>query len=215
MPNFIHWSTFTAPSQHLYDVVMPDDQIEQDVSKPEKPTLSPGPHRTLDGIGLLLRPWELDEAEVLVEMAKDPLTQLWNGFGTNDLPGMQAWIERQRIWLEGATWAIHDAATDQVLGSISLFHLDGANSSGEIGYGVASWARGQGVAGRAVTAVSQFGFGELALERIELFHAIENTSSCRVATKAGFVQEGVLRKSYRYADGLLHDEHIHARLRTD
>ena len=46
-------------------------------------------------------------------------------------------------------------------------------------------------------------------------HAVENEASCRVAQKAGFALEGITRKSWRYADGNLHDEHLHARLRTD
>lgn len=31
----------------------------------------------------------------------------------------------------------------------------------------------------------------------------------------GFLLEGTLRESYRYADGRFHDEHLHARLATD
>ena len=36
-----------------------------------------------------------------------------------------------------------------------------------------------------------------------------------VGEAAGFVQEGTLRQSYRYADGAYHDEHLHALLSTD
>ena len=39
--------------------------------------------------------------------------------------------------------------------------------------------------------------------------------TCRVATAAGFALEGVARQSYRYPDGLFHDEHLHARLASD
>jgi RimJ/RimL family protein N-acetyltransferase len=44
---------------------------------------------------------------------------------------------------------------------------------------------------------------------------VENAASCGVARKAGFLLEGTLRESYRYADGRFHDEHLHARLATD
>ena len=40
-------------------------------------------------------------------------------------------------------------------------------------------------------------------------------SSCRVAEIAGFGLEGRLRQSYRYPDGVYHDEHLHARLASD
>jgi RimJ/RimL family protein N-acetyltransferase len=51
--------------------------------------------------------------------------------------------------------------------------------------------------------------------RLELFHAVENTGSCRVANAARFRLEGTLRQSHRYSDGVWHDEHLHARLRSD
>ncbi|WP_326839311.1 GNAT family N-acetyltransferase [Rhodococcus sp. AQ5-07] len=49
---------------------------------------------------------------------------------------------------------------------------------------------------------------------MELEHSIHNPRSCRVATKAGFNEEGVRRGSARHADGW-HDMHVHARLRSD
>ena len=33
--------------------------------------------------------------------------------------------------------------------------------------------------------------------------------------RLGFTLEGETRSSYRYGDGKLHDEHLHARLATD
>jgi RimJ/RimL family protein N-acetyltransferase len=44
---------------------------------------------------------------------------------------------------------------------------------------------------------------------------VENTASGRVAEKAGFTLEGRLRRSYRYGDGLKHDEFIWSRLAGD
>jgi RimJ/RimL family protein N-acetyltransferase len=66
-----------------------------------------------------------------------------------------------------------------------------------------------------VVAASRFAFDELGLHRVYLYHAVENPGSCGVARAAGFVQEGTLRQSYRYADGAYHDEHLHALLSTD
>ena len=50
---------------------------------------------------------------------------------------------------------------------------------------------------------------------MQLYHAVDNPASCRVAVKAGFVLEGRPRESFRYGDGQLHDEHLHGRLATD
>ena len=43
------------------------------------------------------------------------------------------------------------------------------------------------------------------LDRLELWHAVENVASCRVAEAAGFAYELTARRSYRYGDGLRHD----------
>ncbi|MDQ1615779.1 MAG: hypothetical protein QOJ60_1718, partial [Actinomycetota bacterium] len=51
--------------------------------------------------------------------------------------------------------------------------------------------------------------------RVELYHAVANPASCRVAEKVGFRHEGTLRQSYVYGDGTRHDEHLHARLAGD
>jgi len=182
----------------------------------DEPTaLSPGPHRDLVGDGLVLRPWELPHAPLLVEVSQDPLIATWNTLNATTLEAAQAWITKVQEWTNFATFAVHDAESHAILGSISLFHLDAANLSGEIGYWVAPAVRGQGVAGRAIETVSRFAFDDLGVVRVELYHAVENERSCPAASKARFSLEGTLRQSYRYSDGNLHDEHLHARLRTD
>ena len=64
-------------------------------------------------------------------------------------------------------------------------------------------------------AASRWAFGTLGVDRIELCHAVENVASGRVAEKAGYLFEGRLRRSYRYGDGVKHDELLWARLSDD
>ena len=74
---------------------------------------------------------------------------------------------------------------------------------------------GGGVSSRAVEAACRWAFATLPIDRIELCHAVENAASGRVAEKAGFTYEGHLRRSYRYGDGVKHDELLWARLADD
>jgi len=183
---------------------------------PSEPRIDLGAPCDLHADGLLLRPWELADAPVLLTLADDELLATWNGhIIKSTLADAEEKVTTSREWVEYAVWAIVDPNSGAVLGDIALHHLNAANSSAQFGYSVFSHARGQGVAPRAMAAVCNFAFNTLELERLELFHAVENTQSCRAATKAGFMLEGTLRKSYRYGDGELHDEHIHSRLRTD
>ncbi len=62
-------------------------------------------------------------------------------------------------------------------------------------------ARGRGLCTQSVTALSEWAFREAGgFHRLELEHSIHNPRSCRVATKAGFSEEGVRRSSARHAD---------------
>ena len=102
-----------------------------------------------------------------------------------------------------------------MLGSVSLHSIDLVQSDAEIGYWTVPAARGQGVAAVAVDAACRWAFTNLAVDRIELCHAVENVDSGRVAEKAGFTLEGRLRRSYGYGDGVKRDELLWARLADD
>jgi RimJ/RimL family protein N-acetyltransferase len=59
-------------------------------------------------------------------------------------------------------------------------------------------ARGRGVATRALVLVARWALGEKRLGRFQLRADVENVASQRVAEKAGFVREGVLRSSLEH-----------------
>ncbi|WP_412537924.1 GNAT family N-acetyltransferase [Longispora sp. K20-0274] len=167
----------------------------------------------------LLRPPAARDAADLWAMADDPAILRWNT-QIGGLPHEAAardWCERMADWSEGrrATFIVSDPAGDRLLGIAVLHHVDAVQQSAEVGYTVAPWARRRGVAVASVTALCRWGYDALDLVRIGLLHSTLNTASCRVAERSGFALEGVTRSSYRYADGRLHDEHLHARLRTD
>ncbi len=178
------------------------------------PPVPPEPVELVAG-ALQLRPWEHRHAEALLAAGADPGIQRWNDPGVADAQAARAWIDAARAWGAHATWAVHDATSGAVLGNVSLHRLAPEHRRGEIGFWVLPQARGRGVATVAVAAVVRFAFGALDLQRLELYHAVGNTASCRVAGRAGFALEGVLRSAYRYGDGALHDEHLHARLASD
>ena len=164
---------------------------------------------------LLLRRWREEDADAYWAALESPGGRLWHGSTLETRGDLVAALARRRDWTIGdhASWALVDGA--ELLGSISLHRIDRAQDDGEIGYWIAPAARGSGLAGLAAGAACRWGFTELGLHRIQLFHAVENVASARVAEKAGFTCEGRLRQSHRYGDGLRHDELLWARLATD
>jgi RimJ/RimL family protein N-acetyltransferase len=113
-----------------------------------------------------------------------------------------------------APFAIVHATTEDLLGSISLMRFAWRHARAEVGYWLSRPARGQGHATRAVRLICEWGFDVLRLERIDLLAATENPASQRVAERAGFTREAVLRsymegtfeRQDMVAFGLLRDE---------
>jgi len=103
---------------------------------------------------------------------------------------------------------------NNLLGQVGLWGIDLSIGSAALSYWVLEAARGKQVAGRAVTAVTQWAFTDCGLQRLEITHAVINSASCRVAEKQGFSLEGTKRKAMVRSDGW-HDTHVHARLRND
>lgn len=164
---------------------------------------------------LRMRPWQEDDAgAVLAVQQDDAAIRLWAG-GVATLDAAVVLLQRLMHQANRASWAVVDPTTGAVLGGISLHSVDAVQNDASIGYWVVAAARGRGVAPTAVDAACRWAFGTLPVDRIELCHAAENTASGRVAAKAGFTYEGHLRRSYRYGDGVKHDEWLWARLSDD
>jgi RimJ/RimL family protein N-acetyltransferase len=169
----------------------------------------------VEASGLLLRPFRpTDTTDLLAAFADEQILR-WNpGPGTPE--GVAEFMAGRNDWsgADHASWAVADD-TDRLTGSVSLHHIDLDQADCEIGYWVAPWARGRRHAVRSVLAATRFAFTAMGLHRVYLYHAVENAGSCAVAGAAGFVHEGTLRQSYRYADGVYHDEHLHGVLEGD
>ena len=163
-----------------------------------------------------LRPWRADDVDAALAALLDPDTRLWNAGSVRTREDAASWLERRQEWSgDHASWAVEGAASRALVGSVSLHSIDLQQGDAEIGYWTVAAARGRGVATAAVDAASRWAFGTLAVDRIELCHAVENVASGRVAEKAGYRFEGRLRRSYRYGDGVKHDEMLWARLSDD
>jgi len=97
-----------------------------------------------------------------------------------------------------------DRKADRIVGWIYLTDVDEYARSAEIGYGVRPHAHGQGFATEALVAVSRWALTAGGLQRTWLSINTDNLASMRVAQKAAFTLEGILRRASLEEDGL-HD----------
>ncbi len=174
--------------------------------------MSEAPVRLGDGV-ILLRRWELDDADSVLAACQDPEIARF-------LPIPQPYTEevaREFVAVRRADWdtddersfAITDAATGEVLGSIAR-HLRAAHRA-EVGYWLAPWARRRGLATRALRLLADWSF-DAGLLRLELFTHPDNAASGAVARRAGFDFEGVRRAWDTDREGNPEDGHFYVRL---
>lgn len=141
-----------------------------------------------------LRRWAPKDEQAIFEACQDPEIQKWVPVPT---PYLQ---EHARGFVQGAeqgwagathgTLAIVDASSDNLLGAIGLTPSEHRVS---IGYWIVPAERGRGVATDAVRLLGRWALLRLGFARVELYHFIGNDPSGRVAIKAGFRHEGILR----------------------
>jgi [ribosomal protein S5]-alanine N-acetyltransferase len=144
-----------------------------------------------DGV-VTLRSWRRADAPAIVECIDGD-------------EAMAGWLDRLPvpytladaefyIGMEGEEkFAIADAATGRVLGSIGLTWHE--PEVAEAGYWIRADVRGRGLMTRALALAARHAFAKGAA-RVQLRADPENVASCRVAEKAGFTREGVLRSAH-------------------
>ncbi len=161
--------------------------------------------------GLILRPWQLDDAPALAAACQDPEIARWIPMIPSPYTQEDAYSylgHARENWDRGEAYnfAILEAETGALAGSIAVRLL--RFGIGHFGYWIAPQARGRGVATEALKELCRWGVDTLALKRMELVTDPENKASQRVAEKAGFQREGILRSSLEYRDGTRRDSVI-------
>jgi RimJ/RimL family protein N-acetyltransferase len=174
----------------------------------------------LESERLVLRPFGLDDAPALIEVIRAGEDFLPPNFPDVLEAEPLAWFLRegvhkvQRFGL-GIHLAVTDRATGDLIGTIGLFKVDWAQLTCEVGYGMRSSARGRGYATESLSLVTDWALRACGLFRIELRALTDNHASIRVAEKAGYVREGVLRGAERDAEGVNRDMFVFSRIATD
>jgi RimJ/RimL family protein N-acetyltransferase len=101
-----------------------------------------------------------------------------------------------------------------LLGECSLFNLVPQCRRAEIGYALAFEAWGKGYMNEALTALLDFGFAELSLNRVEADIDPRNRASAKSLERLGFQKEGHLRERWVVA-GEVSDSGLYGLLARD
>ncbi len=157
-----------------------------------------------DGV-VRLREWRPADVADMTAACRDPEIARWtmvpDDYREADARAFIAGRDAARRAGEALDAAVVDAVDGGLLGAVALTALDWRHERAEVGYWVAPWARGRGVATRAVRLLAAWTFTYTEIGRLDLMTYIGNAASERVAERAGFVREGVLRGFYLAKDG--------------
>lgn len=155
---------------------------------------------TLDN-HLLLRPFEPEDANNLFAAVNSSRQHLapwlsWVG-GTTKPEHSLDFIQKMRTQLhnqEGLALGIfYDGI---VIGGVGMHNKDHATNRADIGYWICAEYEGKGIVTRSVTALVDYLFTKVGLNKVEIRYITANRRSAIVADRLGFRIEGIIRKSF-------------------
>jgi RimJ/RimL family protein N-acetyltransferase len=158
---------------------------------------------TLESARLRLRAYRADDVDAIFRLYSDPrVMRYWSFPPWTDRAQAEAYLQRALGEMaEGRAlpWAIANLSDDKLVGTTTLFALDGVQGRAEIGYSLDPKLQGQGMASEMLRTALSYGFDILRLRRIEADVDPRNTPSCRLLERLGFRLEGLLRARWRVA----------------
>ena len=149
---------------------------------------------------LTFAPTEARFAEWFFEHRQDPINQRHNPLMDQDVAAL-----RERLANGTSDWSKFDSVTElrwfmlngaEVAGTVSLQNINKNMLTAEIGYGISTSMRGQGLATEAVRWLTSTAFAKTPLRRLVAFVHDQNVASRRVLEKLGYKEEGLLREHF-------------------
>jgi len=170
------------------------------VAVPRFPTLTVATPR------LQVRPAAVEDALVVQEIFADRQTRRWVPVPVEaQQVDAETWCtvlaEERRASGQGDHYGVVRREDGALVGCLWTKHTDWVGRVTEVAYAVVPHARGFGLAAEAVDGLTIALLLEHGFQRVELRVAPGNTASRRVAEKAGFTYEGLLRNAGNLASG--------------
>ena len=149
---------------------------------------------------LILREIVAADAPALFAIYSDVDAMRW--FGTDPLTDVEEAVKLVETFAEwrkainpGTRWAIVQNTTGRLIGTCGLFKWSPSRRSCTVGYELAQQARGNGFMCEALSAILDWGFEHMSLNRVEAQVHPENKPSIKLIARLRFVREGLLRQA--------------------
>ena len=165
--------------------------------------------KTIETDRLILRPFAMDDAPAMYRnWASDDAVTKHLTWPT--LPSVEVTKMVLADWTASYAkddyyqWAIVLKENGpEPIGSISAVHIHEEIDGAVMGYCMGRTHWGKGIMTEALTALIDFFFTEVGVNRIEADHDPNNPASGRVMEKSGMIYEGTLRQAGRSNQGII------------
>ena len=159
------------------------------------------PFRDLESKRLTLRSITADDAEAYLGIFSEAeVMRYWSCEPIDSIDQAREMLDRDIEWArsgEALCWGIAVPETGRLIGKISLYLFSRQNRRAEIGYVLDRTYWRRGLMSEAVTAVLDYAFDALDLNRIEADVDPEHAASLALLYKFGFAREGLFRQRWR------------------
>jgi len=173
----------------------------------------------LETNSLLLRRIISGDANALFEILSDP--EVSEFYDENAFVDISQASDQIADWENGFAdnrcirWGIIRKDKDDLIGSCGYYGFHTWNNRASIGYELERISWRQGIMTEALSAIIDFGFSRLELNRIDAVVMPENTASINMLEKLGFRNEGLLREYEKWGSKGFVDLCVFAMLRKD
>ena len=139
-------------------------------------------------------------AEFFYEHRQDPENKRFNPLLPSTLESL-----RERLSKASSDWNEFETAESflwfleldsKLIGIASVQNINRMMMTAEIGYGISTEVRGQGLATKAVHSLTKQAFEQTPLRKLIAFVHEDNKPSRKLLEKIGYINEGTLREHY-------------------
>lgn len=125
---------------------------------------------------------------------------------------IRSWVLAEQL-NQGGCWKILEKGSNSLTGFIML-DVNLKNRSATVSYWLLKKYSGKGYMTESLKLLSLYTFSTLKLNRLELFASVENAKSAAVASRCGFLEEGVCR-DFELKNGIFVDHRRFSKLARD
>ena len=170
--------------------------------------------------GVTLRPFAPEDFDVLWRAETQDRGDFETPWAPDDEAAksrVRARVEHSGTWRDGRVLDLAVEVDGHVIGDVQARRDPAYAPPGifDLGIGLFADRRGNGVGTTAIRLLAAFLFDEEHAIRVTLSTDLDNTAMRRVAEKAGFTQEGVMRGFWTVPGAPARDYALYARTRAD